>query len=75
MIFQDICWSTRLLRQQPQKQQKWYLLNDEAFLFADNPITEKGSAIKSTNIAEATQMLWIKLEYATTKQPQTYGKL
>ena len=38
-------------------------------------ITDKGSAFTSTIIAEITQILGITLECATTKHPQTIGKL
>ena len=38
-------------------------------------ITDKGTAFNSTIIAEITQILGITLEYATTKHPQTIGKL
>ena len=38
-------------------------------------ITDKGSAFTSTIIAEITQILCITLECATTKHPQTTGKL
>ena len=38
-------------------------------------ITDKGSAFTSTIIAEITQILGIKLKCATTKHPQTIGKL
>ena len=39
------------------------------------PITDKGSAFTSTIIAEITQILGITLKCATTKHPQTIGKL
>ena len=38
-------------------------------------ITDKGSAFTSTIIAEITQILGITLKCATTKHPQTIGKL
>ena len=38
-------------------------------------ITDKGSAFTSTIIAEITQILGITLKFATTKHPQTIGKL
>ena len=38
-------------------------------------ITDKGSAYTSTIIAEVTQILGITLKCATTKHPQTIGKL
>ena len=38
-------------------------------------ITDKGSAFTSTIIAEITQILGIRLKCATTKHPQTIGKL
>ena len=38
-------------------------------------ITDKGSAFTSTIIAEVTQILGITLKCATTKHPQTIGKL
>ena len=38
-------------------------------------ITDKGTAFTSTNIAEITQILGITLKCATTKHPQTIGKL
>ena len=38
-------------------------------------ITDKGTAFTSTIIAEITQVLGITLECATTKHPQTIGKL
>ena len=38
-------------------------------------ITDKGSAFTSTIIAEITQILGITLKSATTKHPQTIGKL
>ena len=38
-------------------------------------ITDKGSAFTSTIIAEITQVLGITLKCATTKHPQTIGKL
>ena len=38
-------------------------------------ITDKGSAFTSTIIAEITQILGITIKFATTKHPQTIGKL
>ena len=38
-------------------------------------ITDKGTAFTSTIIAEITQILGITLKCATTKPPQTFGKL
>ena len=38
-------------------------------------ITDKGTAFASTTIAEITQILGITLKCATTKHPQTIGKM
>ena len=38
-------------------------------------IKNKGSAFTSTIVAEVTQILGIILKCATTKHPQTFGKL
>ena len=38
-------------------------------------ITDKGSAFTSTIVAEITEILDITLKRATTKHPQTIGKL
>ena len=53
-------------------------LNDIMTKHANLPttiITDKGTAFTSTIIAEVTQILGITLKYATTKPPQTIGKL
>ena len=51
-----------------------YIMTKHSYL-PTTLITDKGSAFTSTIIAEITQILSITLKCATTKHPQTIGKL